>query len=120
MKIFEAAAPGTGPSLALHGGAGGRVDELTHQDFGRTQALLGKLRAQTLKLRTFMPLTPAALASRSEAEVDQAVRALHEAIGDRPGHIFNLGHGIQPDTPVSGAQAFVRAVKELAHVAART
>lgn len=29
MKIFEAAAPGTGPSLALHGGAGGRVDELT-------------------------------------------------------------------------------------------
>ena len=29
MKIFEAAAPGAVPSLALHGGAGGRVDELT-------------------------------------------------------------------------------------------
>jgi len=29
MKIFEAAGPGAGPSLALHGGAGGRVDELT-------------------------------------------------------------------------------------------
>ena len=29
MKIFEAAAPGAGPSLALHGGAGGRVEELT-------------------------------------------------------------------------------------------
>jgi beta-aspartyl-peptidase (threonine type) len=29
MRIFEAAAPGEGPSLALHGGAGGRVEELT-------------------------------------------------------------------------------------------
>src|SRR5580698_10921445 len=29
MKIFEAPAPAEGPSLALHGGAGGRVEELT-------------------------------------------------------------------------------------------
>jgi beta-aspartyl-peptidase (threonine type) len=29
MEIFEAAPPGEGPSLALHGGAGGRVEELT-------------------------------------------------------------------------------------------
>jgi beta-aspartyl-peptidase (threonine type) len=29
MEIFEAGAPGEGPSLALHGGAGGRVEELT-------------------------------------------------------------------------------------------
>src|SRR3984885_1415214 len=29
MKIFEAAPPEVGPSLALHGGAGGRVEELT-------------------------------------------------------------------------------------------
>ena len=29
MKIFEAAPPAAGPSLALHGGAGGRVEELT-------------------------------------------------------------------------------------------
>jgi len=29
LKIFEAAPPGEGPSLALHGGAGGRVEELT-------------------------------------------------------------------------------------------
>ena len=28
MEIFEAAPPGAGPSLALHGGAGGRVEEL--------------------------------------------------------------------------------------------
>ena len=29
MKIFEAAPPSEGPSLALHGGAGGRVEELS-------------------------------------------------------------------------------------------
>ena len=29
MKIFEEPAPDQGPSLALHGGAGGRVEELT-------------------------------------------------------------------------------------------
>jgi L-asparaginase / beta-aspartyl-peptidase len=29
MNIFEAAPPGEGPSLALHGGAGGRLEELT-------------------------------------------------------------------------------------------
>jgi L-asparaginase / beta-aspartyl-peptidase len=29
MKIFEEPAPAEGPSLALHGGAGGRVEELT-------------------------------------------------------------------------------------------
>src|ERR1700756_2678739 len=29
MEIFEAAPPEAGPSLALHGGAGGRLEELT-------------------------------------------------------------------------------------------
>ena len=28
MELFELAAPGAGPSLALHAGAGGRVTEL--------------------------------------------------------------------------------------------
>jgi uroporphyrinogen decarboxylase len=39
-------------------------------------------------------------------------RILAEA-GGRPGHIFNLGHGIKPTTPVEHAIALVEAVREL-------
>jgi uroporphyrinogen decarboxylase len=35
---------------------------------------------------------------------------LHSAAG-RPGHIFNLGHGIVPGTPVESVQAVVRMVR---------
>jgi uroporphyrinogen decarboxylase len=37
----------------------------------------------------------------------------------RPGHIFNLGHGIVPGTPVENVQAVVRMVKELAPALAK-
>jgi uroporphyrinogen decarboxylase len=39
-------------------------------------------------------------------------RVLREA-GGRPGHIFNLGHGITPETPVATVQAVVELVAEL-------
>jgi len=48
------------------------------------------------------------------AEVIRAeVQRMHRAIDGRCGHIFNLGHGLVPDTPLSGIQAFVDAVTEL-------
>jgi uroporphyrinogen decarboxylase len=31
----------------------------------------------------------------------------------RPGHVFNLGHGVLPTTPVDHARALVDAVHEL-------
>jgi uroporphyrinogen decarboxylase len=32
--------------------------------------------------------------------------------GSRPGHIFNLGHGILPETPVDSVRAVVDFVRE--------
>jgi uroporphyrinogen decarboxylase len=33
-----------------------------------------------------------------------------EAAGGRPGHIFNLGHGVLPDSPVAHLQRLVEYV----------
>jgi uroporphyrinogen decarboxylase len=44
----------------------------------------------------------------------QAKRILDQAAG-RPGHIFNLGHGILPETPVENVVALVEAVHEFSH-----
>lgn len=46
-----------------------------------------------------------------KAIVRQTQKILQEA-NKRPGHIFNLGHGILPDTPVEHARAVVAAVKQ--------
>ncbi len=40
------------------------------------------------------------------------VREILRAANGRPGHIFNLGHGIVPGTPVENVQAVVRMVRE--------
>jgi uroporphyrinogen decarboxylase len=40
------------------------------------------------------------------------VKEILRAANGRPGHIFNLGHGIVPTTPVESVQAVVRMVKE--------
>ena len=45
------------------------------------------------------------LRTRAGAILDQA--------GGRPGHIFNLGHGILPETPVENVRALVSFVREL-------
>lgn len=51
------------------------------------------------------------LSSRAEIET-QARRILGQA-GGRPGHIFNLGHGILPQTPVDNVLALIDTVRRL-------
>jgi uroporphyrinogen decarboxylase len=47
-----------------------------------------------------------------EEVLEQRVKEILRAAGGRVGHIFNLGHGIVPGTPVEKVQAVVRTVKE--------
>jgi uroporphyrinogen decarboxylase len=65
---------------------------------GHTHAVQGNLDPITL----FAPLEV----------LEQRVGEILRAANGRPGHIFNLGHGIVPTTPVENVQAVVRMVKE--------
>jgi uroporphyrinogen decarboxylase len=42
--------------------------------------------------------------------IEREVKRILEAAGGRPGHIFNLGHGILPNTPVDHARVLIDAV----------
>ena len=51
-------------------------------------------------------LDPAALLA-PRAELERRVRDVLARAAGRPGHIFNLGHGVLPETPVEAVQAVV-------------
>lgn len=57
-------------------------------------------------------LDPVALFA-SPKEIRKRVADILRRAARRPGHIFNLGHGILPETPVSHVIAMVEAVHEL-------
>ena len=57
-------------------------------------------------------LDPVILLSSIDVIKEEAKRILDRA-GNRPGHIFNLGHGILPNTPVENVVALVDMVHEL-------
>jgi len=44
------------------------------------------------------------------AEIERRVKDILDRAGKRPGHIFNLGHGILPETPVENVAAVIEAV----------
>ena len=94
---------GTGHLLAVQREAGGDVigvDWRTPLDVGWSR--IGRAAVQG-------NLDPAALFAPRErllARVDDVLRRA----GGRPGHIFNLGHGILPGTPVENVRAVVEHV----------
>ena len=47
------------------------------------------------------------------AEIRRRAGAILGQAAGRPGHIFNLGHGVLPQTPVDHVRALVDAVHEL-------
>ena len=55
-------------------------------------------------------LDPAALFAPPE-RVREAARKVIDSFGAEPGHVFNLGHGLQPKTPVESVAALVDEVR---------
>jgi len=100
---------GTGALLELMREAGGdvigldwrvRLDE-AWQRVGHDVAVMGNL-------------DPVTLFASQDALRAQAKRILDEA-GGRPGHVFNLGHGILPETPVENVIGLIEMVHEMSH-----
>ncbi len=57
-------------------------------------------------------LDPGVLLGTTDLIADQTQRVL-DAVGGRPGHIFNVGHGVLQQTPVENVIRLVELVKEL-------
>jgi len=55
-------------------------------------------------------LDPAALFAPAD-RVRDAARKVIDSFGVAPGHVFNLGHGIQPKTPIDSVAALVDEVR---------
>jgi uroporphyrinogen decarboxylase len=75
-------------------------------DLGRARRLFGRLPVQG-------NLDPIMLYAPPEV-VAERTRAVLSAAGP-VGHVFNLGHGITPRTPIAGVEAMVEAVKSYRH-----
>jgi uroporphyrinogen decarboxylase len=45
--------------------------------------------------------------------IRRAARQVLDAVGGRPGHVFNLGHGVHQETPLDHARALVDMVHEM-------
>jgi uroporphyrinogen decarboxylase len=114
-RLFAAIAPGvpaihfgtdTASLLPLMREAGGSVIGLDWRvELGPTWNALGDVAVQG-------NLDPLVLLS-DRATIRRKVKAILDEAGGRPGHIFNLGHGVLPQTPVENALALVEAVHEL-------
>ena len=97
---------GTASLLGLMKEAGGTVIGLDWRvELGPTWDRLGEVAVQG-------NLDPLVLLS-DRGTIRKKVKEILGQAGGRPGHIFNLGHGVLPQTPVENVLALVEAVHEL-------
>jgi uroporphyrinogen decarboxylase len=95
---------GAGTMLDIVAQAGGEVMGLDwHVNLGKARDILGPKMAVQGNLDPTVLFAPKAIIER------ETRRVLDENAG-RPGHIFNLGHGILPTVPPANAIAMVEAV----------
>ena len=103
-SLYFAPAPSVGQLEALRP-TGADVVGLDYRiSLAHARAILGNSQAVQGNL------DPAVLLGPGEEIVVQAESILREN-GGRPGFIFNLGHGIFPDTPVENVKLLVDTVK---------
>lgn len=76
------------------------------QDIGKVRAGIGSRKALQGNLDPCVLFAP-------KETIRQKVQGILDGYGRGPGHIFNLGHGILPNTPVENARYVVECVKEL-------
>ena len=98
---------GTGMLLEYMREAGGHIQGLdSHVELGQAWARLGyDVGVQGNLDPDVLYAGQAYIRARAQRVLDQA--------GGRPGHIFNLGHGLLPDTPFENVLALVDMVHEL-------
>ncbi|MEW5798104.1 MAG: uroporphyrinogen decarboxylase [Bacteroidota bacterium] len=73
-------------------------------DIGKARNAVGK------KVALQGNLDPTMLFSTPE-RIEHGVQSILQKYGNGAGHIFNLGHGILPETPVENVKTFINAVK---------
>ena len=114
--LEKVTAPADLPTIYFAPGAGGAI--AAQAEVGTT--VLGvDWRTDLAAVRADWPdkplqgnLDPGVLLGTPE-RIERGVRGVLEAAGPTGGHVFNLGHGILPDTPVENAERFVRLVHEV-------
>ncbi len=103
------------PIICFPKGAGGKllhfVESVAPSVIGLDETVDPNWAAKTLPktLPVQGNLDPLALLAGGEALVSAATRILN-AFDDRP-HVFNLGHGILPDTPIAHVERLVEVVR---------
>jgi uroporphyrinogen decarboxylase len=102
--IYFALAPSVGHLEALRASRADVLGLDYRVSLAQARAILGNGRSVQGNM------DPAVLLGPGEEIVVRAEGILRENAG-RPGHIFNLGHGIFPDTPVEGVKLLVDTVK---------
>jgi len=102
--IYFALAPASGQLEAMRAMKADVIGLDYRLSLGKARALLGNSRGVQGNL------DPSVLLGSPETIVARTEAILREN-GGRPGHIFNLGHGIYPDTPVENVRLLVSTVK---------
>jgi uroporphyrinogen decarboxylase len=100
-------AKGTGHSLKQVANCGCDVVGLDWTlDIGEARKMVGEKVALQGNLDPCVLFAP-------EKKIQEETEKILNRFGRGEGHIFNLGHGILPDTPVENVKFFVNTVKEL-------